>query len=97
MIAMPAIASAQSAPAPAPLVCHAAGATETSNAAMGSAKLVCKPVDMVKVMAAQKSLMSMMPKTMTDAQMQQVQAAQATINSEFNLPAVPGGTTQPDR
>jgi hypothetical protein len=95
MLAMPAIALAQTAPAP--LVCHTAGATETSNAAMGSTKLVCRPVDMAKVMAAEKSLMSMMPKTMTDTQMQQMQAAQATINSEFNLPTVPGGTTQSDR
>jgi hypothetical protein len=95
IVALPAIAIAQTAPAP--LVCHTASATETSNAAMGSTKLVCRPVDMAKVMAAEKSLMGMMPKTMTDAQMQQMQAAQDTINSEFNLPKVPGGTTQSDR
>ena len=45
-----------------------------SNATMGSTKLACKPIDVVKVRAAQKSMMGMMPRTLTDAQMKQMKA-----------------------
>jgi hypothetical protein len=94
-VAVPAIANAQTATGP--MVCHTAAASETANAAMGSTKLVCRAVDVAKVMAAQKSLMSMMPKTMTAAQMKQMQADQDVFNLEFNLPKIPGGGSQPDR
>jgi hypothetical protein len=98
---VPAIVSPQAATAmamaPATMVCQATKAGETSNAVMGTTKLTCHTVDMEKVMAAEKSMMSMMPKTMTDAQMKQMKADQAVFNSAFMLPAVPGGLGQPDR
>lgn len=99
---MPSIASAQSAMghsamAPATVVCQATKSGETSNATMGSSKLTCHTIDMDKVMAAQKSLMSMMPKTMTDEQMKHMKADQAVLNNAFMLPAIPGGLDHPDR
>jgi hypothetical protein len=94
---VPGIASAQPAMAPATMVCQATKSGETSNAVMGTTKLTCHAIDMDKVMAAQKSMMSMMPKTMTDAQTKQMKADQAVFNSAFMLPVVPGGLGQPDR
>jgi hypothetical protein len=94
-IGMPAVAGAQTAAAP--YVCHAPSASETSNATMGSTKLYCKAVDMAQVMKAEKSLMSMMPKTMTDAQSKQMKADQDTISTAFMLPKIPGGGGQSDR
>jgi hypothetical protein len=86
-IALPAIASAQST---APDVCRAAKAGETSNATMGSTQLVCRPVDMAKVMAAEKTLMSMMPAKMTAGQMTKMHAAQSAMSHELMLPMIPG-------
>jgi len=83
--------------APATQVCQATKGSEVSNATMGTTKLTCHTVDMDKVMAAQKSMMSMMPKTLTDAQMKQMKADQAIFNTAFMLPVVPGGLGQPDR
>jgi outer membrane lipoprotein SlyB len=91
-IILPSIASAQSA---APDVCRAAKAGETSNATMGSTQLVCRPVDMAKVMAAEKTLMSMMSTKMAAGQMKKMHAAQATMSNELMLPIIPGTNGNP--
>ena len=96
-IALPTIASAQTSTDAGAMVCHPAKASEMSNAAMGSTKLACKAIDVAKVRAAEKSMMGMMPKTFTDAQMKQMKADQATFDLEFELPMILGGGTQSDR
>ena len=95
-IVTPSIALAQTADA-GPMLCHTAKSSETSNAAMGTTKLVCRAIDVAKVRAAEKSMMSMMPKTMTDAQTKAMKSDQATFDLEFGLPMILGGGTQSDR
>jgi len=91
-IALPSFASAQTS---APEICRAAKAGETANATMGSSQLVCHPVDMSKVMAAEKTLMSMMATNMTSAQMKKMHAAQMTMSNELMLPMIPGTNGNP--
>jgi hypothetical protein len=82
-IALPSFASAQTS---APDSCRAAKAGDTANATMGSTQLVCHPVNMAKVMAAEKTLMSMMPSNMSAGQMKKMHAAQMTMSNELMLP-----------
>jgi hypothetical protein len=96
-VGAPSIALAQTSTDVGAMVCRAAKPLETSNALMGTTKLACRPIDMAKVQAAQKSMMGMMPKTLTDAQMKEMKADQDTFNLEFQLPVIPGGGTPPDR
>lgn len=96
-IAAPSTAFAQTSTDPGAMVCRTAKASETSNATMGTTKLACRPIDVAKVRAAQKSMMGMMPKTLTDAQMKEMKADQDTFDLEFQLPTILGGGTQPDR
>jgi len=94
-IGLPSIAVAQTS---GPMVCRAAKSGETANATMGTSQLVCHPVDMAKVQAAEKTLMSMMmPKSsMTSGQMSHMKSAELTINQELGIPMIPGasGTAQ---
>jgi len=92
-IALPSFASAQTS---APEICRAAKAGETANATMGSTQLVCRAVDMAKVMAAEKTLMSMMATNMTPAQMKKMHAAQAAMSDELMLPPIPGTNGNPE-
>jgi hypothetical protein len=57
---------------------------------MGSTQLVCHKVDVAKVMAAEKTLMGMMPMGMTAAQMKSMHAASMTMHNELLLPNFPG-------
>jgi hypothetical protein len=91
-IAMPSFASAQTT---GPDICRAAKSGETANATMGSTQLVCRPVNMAKVMAAEKTLMGMMATNMTPAQMKKMHAAQAAMSDELMLPAIPGTNGNP--
>ena len=96
-IGMPIAASAQAMPAASgPVVCRTAKAGETSNATMGTTQLLCHKVDLAKVMAAQKALMSMMPKGMTAAQMKSMAAASTAMNQELMLPVIPGTNGNPN-
>ena len=83
----PVIAPAQSLPAvPAgAVICRPAKAGETANATFGKASLMCRKVDVAKVMAAEKKLMSMMKPNMTAAETKQMHAASAAMNAEFGL------------
>jgi len=91
--ALPSIASAQTS---APEICRAAKAGETANATMGSTQLVCHPVNMARVMAAEKTLMGMMATNMTPAQMKKMHAAQAAMSDELMLPMIPGTNGNPE-
>jgi hypothetical protein len=92
-IALPSFANAQSAD---PQICRAAKAGETANATMGSTQLVCHAVDTAKVMAAQRTLMSMMAPNMTADQMKKAHAAQMTMSTELMLPMIPGTNGNPN-
>lgn len=92
-IALPSLAGAQTT---APQMCRAAKAGETANATMGSTQLVCHAVDTAKVMAAEKTLMSMMAPNMTADQMKKMHAAQMTMSTELMLPMIPGTNGNPN-
>lgn len=95
MTALPSIAGAQTSAAP--MVCMSPKAGETANATMGASQLVCHQVDVAKVQAATKTLMSMMDTKMLSAeQMQHMKAAQATINQSLHFAAVPGTNGNPN-
>lgn len=94
-VGLPALALAQTAPAP--MICMAAKAGETANAMMGSSQMVCHPVDVAKVQAATKTLTSMMDtKMMTSDQMSHMKAAEASINEILHFPAIPGVSSNPN-
>ena len=97
-IGAPAIAIAQSMPAPpaGAVVCRPAKSGETPNATMGSSNLICRKVDVAKVMAAEKKLMSMMKPNMTADEMKQMHAATMAMNSELMLPEIPGTNGNPN-
>ncbi|MGA2396087.1 MAG: hypothetical protein ABSH03_22350 [Candidatus Lustribacter sp.] len=98
-LASPSFANAQmvaaSHMAGAPEICRAAKAGETANATMGSSQLICHPVNVARVMAAEKTLMSMMAPNMTADQMKKAHAAQMTMSTELMLPMIPGTNGNP--
>jgi hypothetical protein len=91
-IGLPAIAQAQTLPAvPAgAVVCRPVKSGETPNATMGTTSLLCRKVNVAKVMAAEKKLMSMMKPNMTSAETKQMKAASSSMNNELMLPQIPG-------
>ncbi len=97
-IGLPSVAAAQTLPAvPAgAVVCRPVKTGETPNATMGTASLLCKKVNVAKVMAAEKKLMSMMKPNMTADEMKQMHMASASMNDELMLPAIPGTNGNPN-
>lgn len=97
-VGFPAIAPAQSMPAvPAgAVVCRPAKSGETPNAMMGTAGLECHKVNVARVMAAEKKLMSMMKPNMTADEMKAMHAASMAMNEELMLPEIPGTNGNPN-
>jgi hypothetical protein len=97
-IGLPAIAIAQTLPAvPAgSVVCRPVKAGEKPNAMMGTAGLHCKMVNVAKVMAAEKTLMSMMKTKMTATEMKHMNDANAIMSEELMLPQIPGTNGNPN-
>lgn len=95
---LPTIAQSQSLPAvPAgAVVCRPVKAGETPNATMGTSSLLCRKINVAKVMAAEKKLMSMMKPNMTAGEMKQMNMASASMNDELMLPAIPGTNGNPN-
>lgn len=97
-VGIPSIAFAQSMPAvPAgSIVCRPAKTGETPNDMMGTSGFMCHKVDVAKVMAAEKTLMSMMKPNMSAMEMQHMKAASTAMNQELMLPAIPGTNGNPN-
>jgi hypothetical protein len=97
-IGLPTIVAAQALPAvPAgAVVCRPVKSGETPNATMGTASLLCKKVNVAKVMAAEKKLMSMMKPKMTADETKQVKIASDSMNAELMLPVIPGTNGNPN-
>ncbi len=70
------------------IVCRPAKTGETPNDMMGTSGFMCHKVDVAKVMAAEKTLMSMMKPNMTATEMSHMHAASMAMNSELMLPAI---------
>jgi hypothetical protein len=87
-IGAPTIVIAQSMPAPpaGTVACRPAKSGETGNATMGTASLVCHKVNVARVMAAEKTLMSMMKSKMTPDEMKHMHAASMAMSEELMLP-----------
>ncbi len=78
------------------IVCRPAKTGETPNDMMGTSGFICHKVDVAKVMAAEKTLMSMMKPNMSAMEMQHMHAASAVMNQELMLPAIPGTNGNPN-
>ena len=87
-IGLPSIAVAQMMPASGSMICRAPKAGETGNATMGGTQMTCRAMNMKRVNAAMKVMMTQ--KGSAD-QMRQMQAAQKDLYDEFGMPTVPGG------
>ena len=96
-IGAPTVVIAQSMPAPpaGAVVCRPAKSGETGNATMGTSSLVCHKVNVARVMAAEKRLMSMMKPNMTPDEMKAMHAASMAMNDELMLPEIPGTNGNP--
>lgn len=88
-LAAPSLAAAQTAAGP--IICHSPHGSETANGTMGAKQLVCRPVNMARVRAAEKTLANIVAQhQMTAAETKQMNAAMASMDTELQLPAIPG-------
>lgn len=89
---LPAIAVAQTAPAPASIICNAAKPGVTPDATINGKAVTCRTLDTGKILAAMTTVKTVMQQAQaTPDQMKLLQDALGGFAYQLQLPVIPGG------